>query len=136
MRTIKRDWDWVLNRPKIVGFGGLVFGVTFLWHLQFSLVLTIAVAEIGYGLWGAPTVCGGATAATTTCRNNGRGMIRGCWIQEHNEQRSTTYVQRRDWHQVEHYLRRNNVVTSLPVGSVALVLSAVGWMVEGLVRVL
>lgn len=136
LRTLKRDADWVLDRPKLVGLGGVMTAITALWHLQFSLALAVAVAEISYGLWRAPTVCGAATE-TRTCRNNGKGMIRGCHIQEHNEQRVTTYLQRHDWHQVEDHMRRNKIVTSLLVGSVAvLVLGAVGWMVEGLVHLL
>lgn len=135
MRSLQRDVNWFLDRPKIVGLGGLATAGGAILHGQFSWAIYVAVAEIGYGLWRAPTVCGASTGPASTCRNNGKGMVRGCWIQEHNEQRVVTYIQRRDWQQVEHHLHRNKIVSALlAVSLVLLVVALLGWALATVVH--
>ncbi len=49
-----------------------------------------ALALLWVLLW-APNPCGAATRSGLSCRNNARGILRGCHLQQHKWQRMRTY---------------------------------------------
>lgn len=51
-----------------------------------------------YGLFRAPVPCC-ASGREGPCRNNAKGLLRGCWIQQHRWQNAKMLVQRQSWAQ-------------------------------------
>ncbi len=118
------------TKPRYVGWAGLAAICVLLLSRQFELAMSAAVVDIWFCLTRARTVCGASTRKGTPCSSNGKGLLRGCAVQQHTEQR-VHYLRRRDWAEVRAHFGRNLTTSALLAGSVlALVIGVVGWLLE------
>lgn len=124
--SIERHIWKQLTQPKFVGWEGLVAIYSLLLGSQFTLAMSAAAVDMWFCVTRAPTVCGASTRKSLRCSLNGKGLLRGCGIQQHSEQR-VEYLRDRDWAEVRAHFRRN-VITStlLMLSALALVVSFCG----------
>lgn len=100
--------------PKYRGWIGLVVILFLLAGGQGSTAAVGSIADLTWiAIW-TPSVCGAVNkdAQRTRCGHNAAGMLRGCGLQAHKEQRVHVLL-RRDWAEVLEHLRRNSLNTAL-----------------------
>ncbi|WP_211124500.1 hypothetical protein [Streptomyces yatensis] len=101
---------WLTSDIGPAGIAALS-GLSFLWFL-----------------FQAPVPCGALNRGDVEqCRNNGRGVLRGCRIKQHQWQKLKAIVIRRRWRQISAELFPNATTSLASVGAViALVSSLIG----------
>jgi hypothetical protein len=120
-----------MTRPKYVGWAGLAAIYGLLAGSQFKSAVGAAAVDIWFALTQAPTVCG-ASARTGRCGNNGKGLLRGCHFQRHNEQRLSS-LRHRDWIELRSHVARNSITVALfALSAAALIVGLGGWLVQSL----
>ncbi|MER5992776.1 hypothetical protein [Streptomyces viridosporus] len=77
-------------------------------------------------LFQAPVPCGALNRGDVEqCRNNGRGVLRGCHIKQHQWQRLKALVLRRRWRQISSELFPNATTALASMGAIIALLSSV-----------
>lgn len=118
------------TKPKYIGWAGLAATWGLLLGGQFKLAMSATLVDIWFCFTRAPTVCGASTRKGTRCSNNGKGLLRGCALQQHTEQR-VDYLRDRDWAEVRAHFGRNLTTSVLFAGSVVtLVIGCAGWLIQ------
>lgn len=74
---LKKNWGAVVLVVAILGWASDVFGPV--------VLLTLSGAAVLYFLFQAPLWCT-AQGRNGRCRNNAKGMLRGCYLREHKWQ--------------------------------------------------
>lgn len=127
--SIERHLWKQFTQPKFVGWEGLVAIYSLLFGSQFTLAMSAAAIDMWFCVTRAPTVCGAPTRKGLRCSLNGKGLLRGCGIQQHSEQR-VDWLRSRDWAEVRAHFRRNFITSTLLIlSALALVSSFAGWLV-------
>ena len=78
-RILTLYWGYLALVLAVAGF--------FLHALGPMIVLALSLAALGYFLFEAPVWCGAETRKGQHCRNNSRGLLRGCARRQHKWQR-------------------------------------------------
>lgn len=88
-KRIARYWGYIL-----------VVALYFAWfHLHVSplLLITMSLLIVLYCLFQAPAPCCARNRNETFCRNNGRGLLGGCWIESHKWRNATLVKNSNSW---------------------------------------
>lgn len=62
-----------------------------------GLVAALSVLTVLFGLFLAPVPCGAHNRDGTLCRENAKGILRGCWRQQHKWQNAKMLIERQSW---------------------------------------
>jgi len=89
-KVLARYWGYLLLVVLYLGWFEFGFDPWMLAALSGLVVL--------YGLFRAPVPCC-APGREGLCRNNAKGLLRGCWIRQHRWQNAKMLVQRQSWAQ-------------------------------------
>lgn len=76
------------------GFEPLVMGV-------------LSSLVVFYSLFQAPVPCSARNRDGTFCRDNARGLLRGCWRTQHKWQNAIMLFRRQSWAQLAHVIFRS-----------------------------
>ncbi|MGA5321102.1 hypothetical protein ACPCIU_11730 [Streptomyces seoulensis] len=84
-------------------------------------------------LFQAPVPCGALNRGDVEqCRNNGRGVLRGCHIRHHQWQKLKALVLRRRWRQISSELFPNATTALASMGAILALASSVTGLVQSL----
>ena len=121
---LRRYWGYLLLVPLYLGW--FYYGLD---PLAIAILSTLAVL---YGLFQAPVPCSARNRDGTFCRENAKGLLRGCWRQQHKWQNAIMLFKRQSWAQLGSTVFRGiagNAAALTVLVSMVSALAAVGQLV-------
>ncbi|MGW5254111.1 hypothetical protein ACWERW_14010 [Streptomyces sp. NPDC004012] len=89
-------------------------------------IATLSALSFLWFLFQAPVPCGALNRGDVEqCRNNGRGVLRGCHIKQHQWQKLKALVLRHRWRQITSELFPNATTALASMGAIVALLSSV-----------
>lgn len=87
-----RYWGYLLLVVLYLGW--------FQWNFEPWILAALSGLVVLYGLFRAPVPCSARNRDNTFCRDNARGLLRGCWRTQHKWQNALMLARRQSWAQL------------------------------------
>lgn len=116
-RRIARYWGYLLLIALYFGW--------FQFDLDPLVLGVISILIVFYMLFQAPVPCCAQTRELGFCRNNARGLLRGCHLEDHKWQNVKMLVRQKAWARVAHGIFRRISGNAAALSAVAGMVSAV-----------
>ncbi|MEV4557235.1 hypothetical protein AB0K51_09570 [Kitasatospora sp. NPDC049285] len=96
-------------------------------------ITALSALSLLWFLFQAPVPCAALNRGEAqTCRNNGRGVLRGCHIKQHQWQKLKGLVVRRRWREISADLFPNATTSLASLGAIVALLSSIIGVVKSL----
>ena len=97
------------------------------WSNPATVAIVVLATLLHFLLW-TPVYCGAETRDETACRNNARGLLMGCHLQEHQWQKMKMAIHVHAWRKLARRVFGQNPAQS--IGTLAAVVASMAAVVQ------